>query len=72
MELMNEILRLFKDLLTAAKGRYKTSNNQRCRQIVGALGELLDVVFDLQVIEHALYRHRRRSQNRDKNVNHLV
>ena len=72
MELMNEILRLFKDLFTAAKGRYKTSNIQRCGQIVGALGESLDVVFDLQVIKHALYRNRRRSQNRDKYVNHLV
>ena len=73
MDIMNEILnRLFKDLLTAAKGRYTQSTIQRCGQIVGPLGESLDVVFDSQVIEHALYRHRRRSQNRDKNVHHLV
>ena len=70
---MNEIInRLFKDLLTAAKGRYTPSTIHRCGQIVSPLRELLDVVFDSQVIEHALYRHRRRSQNRDKNVTQLI
>ena len=58
MDLMNEILNsLFKDLLTAAKGRYTPSTIHRSGQIVGPLGESLDVVFDSQVIGHALNRH---------------
>ena len=67
MDLMNGILnRLFKDLLTAARGWYTPSTIQRCWQIVGLLGESLDVVFDSKDIEHGFYHHRRRSQNRDK------
>ena len=73
MDLMNEILnRLFKDMLDAAKGRYTETTLQRCSQIVGPLGESLDVVFDSKVIENELYRHRRRAQNRDKNIVQLV
>ena len=73
MDHLNEILnRLFKDLLTAAKGRYKPSTIEGCGQIVGPFGVSLGVVFDSQVVEHSLYRHRKRSQNRDKNVHHLV
>lgn len=73
MDLMNEILnRLFKDMLDGAKGRYTETTLQRCSQIVGPLGESLEVVFDSKVIENELYRHRRRAQNRDKNIVPLI
>lgn len=73
MDFMNEILnRLYKDLLDSAKGRYTDSTLQRCSQIVGPLGEALDSVFDSQVIENELYRHRRRDVNRDVNVEKLL
>ena len=73
MDLMNEILdRLFKDTLDAAKGRYTENTPQRCSQIVGPLGESLDVVFDAKVIENEIYRHRRRAQNRNQNVAKLI
>ena len=68
---MNEILnRLFKDLLGSAKGRYTNTTIQRCGQIIGPLGEALDSVFDSKIVENELHRHRRRSENRDKNVRH--
>jgi hypothetical protein len=73
LDFMNEILnRLYKDLLDSAKGRYTDSTLQRCSQIVGPLGEALDSVFDSQVIENELYRHRRRDVNRDVNVEKLL
>ena len=73
MDFMNEILnRLFKDLLDSAKGRYTNTTIQRCSQIIGPLGEALDVVFDSKIVENELYRHRRRSENRDKNVAQLI
>ena len=66
---MNEILnRLFKDLLDSSMGRYTNTTIQRCGQIIGPLGEALDSVFDSKIVENELYRHRRRSENRDKNV----
>ncbi|VDI05718.1 Hypothetical predicted protein [Mytilus galloprovincialis] len=72
-DFMNEILnRLFKDILDAAKGRYTKTTIQRCGQIVGPLGEALDSVFDSQIIEKELYRHRRRESNRDKNVERMI
>ena len=64
MDFMNEVLnRLFKELLSAAKGRYTDTTIQQCIQIVGPLGEALDVLFDEKVVENEVYRHRRRSQN---------
>lgn len=73
MDFMNEILnRLFKDLLDSAKGRYTNTTIQRCGQIIGPLGEALDSVFDSKIVENELYRHRRRSENRDKNVRQLI
>ena len=73
MGFMNEIFnRLFKDLLDSVKGRYTDSTIQRCSQIVGPLGEALDNMFDSQIIEHELYRHRRRDANRDKNVGSMI
>lgn len=73
LDFMNEILnRLFKDLLESAKGRYTDTTIQRCSQIVGPLGEALDVVFDSNVVENEIYRHRRRAQNRDGNVIRLI
>lgn len=73
MDFMNEILnRLFKDLLDSAKGRYTNTTIQRCSQIVGPLGEALDGVFDSKVVENELYRHRRRHEDRDKNVEELI
>ncbi|CAC5388947.1 unnamed protein product [Mytilus coruscus] len=72
-DFMNEILnRLFKDILDAAKGRYTKTTIQRCGQIVGPLGEALDSVFDSQIIEKELKRHRRRESNRDKNVERMI
>lgn len=72
-DFMNEILnRLFKDLLDAAKGRYTDSTIQRCSQIIGPLGEALDVVFDSNIVENEIYRHRRRTQNRDGNVSTII
>lgn len=73
MDFMNEILnRLFKDLLDSAKGRYTDSTIQRCSQIVGPLGEALDAVFDSNIIENELYRHRRRNANGDANVDGMI
>ncbi|VDI47021.1 Hypothetical predicted protein [Mytilus galloprovincialis] len=73
MDFMNEILnRLFKELLSCAKGQYTNATIQRCSQIIGPLGEALDTVFDSQVVENELYRHRRRSGNRDENVKQLI
>ena len=73
MDLMNEILnRPFKDLLGAAKGRYIETTIKRSSHIVCPLGESLDVVFDSNVVENALYRHRRRYHDRDKNVQFLI
>ena len=73
LDFMNEVLnRLFKDLLGAAKGRYTDTTIQRCSQIVGPLGEALDVAFDTKIVENEIYRHRRREQNRDKNVEGLI
>jgi hypothetical protein len=51
-------------------GRYTNTTIQRCGQIIGPLGEALDSVFDSKIVENELYRHRRRSENRDKNVRH--
>ena len=73
LDFMNEILnRLFKDLLEAAKGRYTDTTIDRCSQLIGPLGEALDVVFDANVIEKEIYRHRRRAGNRDANVSRLI
>lgn len=74
MDFMNEILnRLFKELLdSSVKGQYTNTTIQRCSQIVGPLGGALDVVFDLKVVENELYRHWRRSENRDGNVKQLI
>ncbi|CAC5389594.1 unnamed protein product [Mytilus coruscus] len=73
MDFMNEILnRLFKELLSCAKGQYTNATIQRCSQIIGPFGEALDTVFDSQVVENELYRHRRRSGNRDGNVKQLI
>jgi hypothetical protein len=55
--------RLFKDPLESAKGRYTDTTIQRCSQIIGPLGEALDNVFDTDVVENAVYRHRRRPKN---------
>ncbi|KAH3741064.1 hypothetical protein DPMN_047782 [Dreissena polymorpha] len=73
MDFMNEILnRLFKDLLDAAKGRYTDLTIQRCSQIIGPLGGALDSVFDSNVIQHEIYRHRYRDCNRDTNVSRII
>ena len=73
MDFMNEVLnRLFKYLLEAAKRRYTDKTVYRCTQIVGPFGEALDCVFDSNVVENEVYRHRRRAQNRDGNVSRLI
>lgn len=47
MDLINEIMNgLFKDLLVEAKCMLTVNTIQRCGQVVGPLGESLDVVFD--------------------------
>jgi hypothetical protein len=72
-DFMNEILnRLFKDLLSSAKGRYTDITIDRCSQIIGPFGEALDSVFDVNIVENEIYRHRRRTVNRDSNVQNLV
>lgn len=72
-DFMNEILnRLFKDLLASAKGRYTDTTIDRCSQIIGPFGEALDSVFDANVVENEIYRHRKRTVNRDENVARLV
>ncbi|KAK3102767.1 hypothetical protein FSP39_013804 [Pinctada imbricata] len=69
MDFMNEVLnRLFKELLTSAKGRYTDTTIQRCSQIVGPLGEALDDIFGEKMVENEIYHHRRRSHNRDANI----
>jgi hypothetical protein len=50
----------------------KQPSNKDSSQIVGPLGGALDSVFDSQVIENELYRHRRRDVNRDVNVEKLL
>ena len=73
LDFMNEILnRLFKDLIESSKGRYIDTTIHRCSQIIGPLGDALDNVFDTNVVENELYRHRRRAQNRDSNVSRLI
>ena len=73
LDFMNEVLnRLFKELLAGARGRYTNTTIQRCSQIVGPLGEALDTIFDERIVEKEVYRHRRRNQNRDTNVQRLV
>ncbi|XP_060559101.1 uncharacterized protein LOC132719356 [Ruditapes philippinarum] len=73
MDFMNEILnRLFKDLLESAKGRYTDLTIQRCSQIIGPLGEALDSIFDVNIVQQEVYRHRYRAVNRDENVLRLI
>lgn len=70
---MNEILnRLFKDLLASAKGRHTDTTVDRCSQIIGQLGEALDSVFDSNVVENEIYRHRKRPITRDDKVARFV
>jgi hypothetical protein len=41
---------------------------QRCRQIIEPLGEALDSIFDVNIVQQEVYRHRYRAINRDENV----
>ncbi|KAJ8304619.1 hypothetical protein KUTeg_018202 [Tegillarca granosa] len=73
LDFMNEVLnRLFKDMLEGAKERYTEETIQRCGQLVGPLGEALDNIFEINIVEQELYRHRRRECKRDGNIEKFI
>ena len=73
LDFMNGILiKLFKDLLEFPKRRYTDTTIRRCSRITGPLGDAPDNVFDTNVEENELYRHRLRAQNRDRYVSRLI
>lgn len=60
------------DLLDSSAGRYTDSTIDRCSQLVGPLGQALDKIYDENLVEKEVYRHRRRHVTRDENVNLFV
>ena len=55
-------------LLGDAGGHISDATIGGCSQLVGPIGEALDAVFDTKIVQNEVYRHRKRSVNREPNV----